>query len=133
MSKVSRIFALCYYYKILSFFLFIMKKFIFIVILSLISICAFASDWKEVQAVEIPQETPIYYNVDNNTGKIKYYIYVDDMTVNVSETNVKAFLVGTRKLELVKWYNPKTNSYKYTVRQLKPKNINLNQIWQKQD
>ena len=110
-----------------------MKKFIFIVILSLISICAFASDWKEVQAVEIPQETPIYYNVDNNTGKIKYYIYVDDMTVNVSETNVKAFLVGTRKLELVKWYNPKTNSYKYTVRQLKPKNINLNQIWQKQD
>lgn len=110
-----------------------MKKFIFIVILSLISICAFASDWKEVQAVEIPQETPIHYNVNNDTGKIKYYIYVDDMTVNVSETNAKAFVAGTRKLELVKWYNPKTNSYKYTVRQLKPKNINLNQIWQKQD
>ena len=110
-----------------------MKKFIFIVILSLISVYAFASDWKEIQAVGIPRETPIYYNVNNDTGKIKYYIYVDDMIVNVSETNAKAFIAGTRKLELVKWYNPKTNSYKYTVRQLKLKNINLNQIWQKQD
>lgn len=110
-----------------------MKRFIFIVILSLIPVYAFASDWKEMQAVEIPQETPIYYNVDNNTGKTKYYIYVNDMTVSVSETNAKAFVAGTCKLELVKWYNPKTNSYKYTVRQLKPKNINLNQIWQKQD
>lgn len=97
----------------------------------MIPVYAFA-DWKEMQVVEIPQETLIYYNV-NNTGKTKHYIYVNDMTVNVSETNAKAFVAGTRKLELVKWYNPKTNSYKYTVRQLKPKDINLNQIWQKQD
>ena len=110
-----------------------MKKLIFLIVLSLISICAFASDWKEIQAVEILQGTPVYYNTNSETGKIKYCIYIQGHAINVSETNAKEFLAGRRRLEVVKWYSDSKDAYKYTIRQLKPKDINLNQIWQKQD
>ena len=105
-----------------------MKKFISVIILFLISICAFASDWKEIQSVEVPQGTPIYYNTNHDTGKTKYCIYINGIGVNVSETNAKAFVAGMRRLELVKWYNVKTDSYKYTIRQLKLQNIDFNNI-----
>lgn len=113
-----------------------MRKFISIIILSLISIPIFASDWMEVQCVEISQGTPVYYNTDSRTGKTKYTIYINGFGVSVSETNAKEFIAGRRRLEVVKWYSGSKDAYKYTIRQLKPKNINLNQIfeeWQKQD
>lgn len=110
-----------------------MRKFISIIILSLISIPIFASDWKEVQCVEIPQGTPVYYNTDSETGKTKYCIYIQGHAVNVSETNAKEFSAGRRRLEVVKWYSSSKDAYKYTIRQLRPKDINLDQIWQKQD
>lgn len=113
-----------------------MKKFILTFIFSLISLSIFASDWKEVQCVEIPQETPVYYNTNLETGKTKYCIYIQGHAVNVSETNAKEFLAGRRRLELVKWYSSLKDAYKYTIRQLKPKDIDLNQIfeeWQKRD
>lgn len=113
-----------------------MRKFISIIILSLISIPIFASDWMEVQCVEIPQGTPVYYNTDSRTGKTKYTIYINGFGVSVSETNAKEFIAGRRRLEVVKWYSGSKDAYKYTIRQLKPRDINLNQIfeeWQKQD
>lgn len=113
-----------------------MRKFISIIILSLISIPIFASDWMEVQCVEIPQGTPVYYYTDSQTSKTKYTIYINGFGVSVSETNAKEFIAGRRRLEVVKWYSGSKDAYKYTIRQLKPKDINLNQIfeeWQKQD
>jgi len=107
-----------------------MRKFISIIILSLISIPIFASDWMEVQCVEIPQGTPVYYYNDSKTGKTKYTIYINGFGVSVSETNAKEFISGRRRLELVKWYNGKKDAYKYTIRQLKPKDINLYSIFE---
>ena len=109
-----------------------MRKFVIILFLSILSLNAFASDWKEVQSKEIPKGTPVYYS-QTDSGKIKYCIYVYGRSVNVSETNAKEFVAGRRRLELVKWYNLKTCSYKYTVRELKIQNIDLNTLWQKQE
>lgn len=106
-----------------------MKKVITILFLMLFSIPVFASDWKELQTIEIPSETPVYHT-RTDSGKIKYCIYIEGHAVNVSETNAKEFLAGRRRLELVKWYSNSKDAYKYTIRQLKPKNIDLNQIFE---
>lgn len=106
-----------------------MKKIILIFVFSLISLSVFASDWKEVQCIEIPQGTPVYYNIDFETGKTKYCIYIQGHAVNVSETNAKEFSAGRRRLELVKWYSKEKDAYKYTIRQLKLKDVDLNQLW----
>lgn len=109
-----------------------MRKFIIISLLSILSLNAFASDWKELQSREIPKGTPVYYS-QTDSGKLKYCIYIQGRSVNVSETNAKEFVAGRRRLELVKWYNIKTCSYKLTVRELKNQNIDLNTLWQRQE
>ena len=110
-----------------------MKKLIILLLFSIISVCTFASNWKEVQSKEISKGTPIYY-YSTDSGNIRYYIYIDDITVSVSEMDAKEFIAGRSKLEVVKWYDSEKDAYKYTARQLKNININLNHVtWQKQE
>ena len=110
-----------------------MKKFFITFLFILVSICAFASNWKEIQSKEIPKGTAIYY-YSTDSGNIKYCIYIDGYAISVSETNAKEFIAGRRRLEIVKWYNSEKDAYKYTIRQLKNVNLNLdNVIWQKQE
>jgi len=106
-----------------------MKNIISTLLFIFLFIPIYASDWKEVQTVEIPYGTPIYKTL-TDSGKVKYCIYIKGHAVNVSETNAKEFVAGRRRLELVKWYNKEKDAYKYTIRQLKEKfNIDLNQIF----
>lgn len=104
-----------------------MKKFILTLILLFISISIFASNWKEVQTREIPNGTPVYV-IQTDSGKPKYCIYINNYGVNVSETNAKEFIAGRRRLELVKWYDSEKDAFRYTIRQLKNININLDHI-----
>ena len=106
-----------------------MKNIISILLFILLFIPTYASDWKEVQKVEIPYGTPVYKTL-SDSGKVKYCIYIQGHSVNVSEANAKKFVSGRCRLELVKWYNKEKDAYKYTIRQLKQQfNIDLNQIF----
>lgn len=109
-----------------------MKKIITILFLILFSIPIFASDWKELQTKEIPFGTPVYQSY-TDSGKIKYCIYIDGRAINVSETNAKEFMAGRRRLEIVKWYSVQKDAYKYSIRQLKNNNIDLNTLWQRHE
>lgn len=81
-------------------------------------------EWRELQVIEVPQGTPIFYEHTDN-GKIKYFIKVQDFTVPVSETNAKKFVNGQIKLELVKWQNVTNGKYKYTTRRKTSENVDL--------
>lgn len=106
-----------------------MKKLITILLLSFLSTSVFASDWKEVRVVEIPYGTPVYYS-QTDSAKIKYCSYIKGHSVNVSESNAQGFARGQKRLELVKWHNRKTDSYRYTIRQRKEKiDIDLNTLF----
>ncbi len=102
-----------------------MRQFIIILFLS---ISAFAANWWEIQVIEIPPGTAIYCTVDSQTGKTKYTMHFNGLGVPVSKSNAEAFMAGKRRLELVKWYNPETGAYKYTIRQLKLGDIDLNEL-----
>lgn len=98
-----------------------MKKIIFLILLSLFPLTAFcrSSEWVEVQSVVVPKGTPLYhyYTKDNN---IKYVIVIGDINVPVSTKNAEGYLSGIYRLEVVKWYSQITKKYKYTTRQYKP-------------
>ena len=111
-----------------------MKKFIILLILSLTSVVLYAqrntTEWKEVQSIEIPKDTPIYYSYTDN-GNIKYYIRIEDIPVTVSKSNAEKFLAKQIRLELVKWYSSVNKKYKYTVRKLDEvhRNIDLETVF----
>ena len=98
-----------------------MKKIIFLILLSLLPLTTFckSSEWIEVQSVVVPEGTPLYhyYTKDNN---IKYVIVIGDINVPVSTKNAEGYLSGIYRLEVVKWYSQVTKKYKYTTRQYKP-------------
>lgn len=98
-----------------------MKKIIFLILLSLLPLTTFckSSEWIEVQSVVVPEGTPLYhyYTKDNN---IKYVIVIGDINVPVSTKNAEGYLSGIYRLEVVKWYSQITKKYKYTTRQYKP-------------
>lgn len=98
-----------------------MKKIIFLILLSLLPLTTFckSSEWVEVQSVVVPKGTPLYhyYTKDNN---IKYVIVIGDINVPVSTKNAEGYLSGIYRLEVVKWYSQITKKYKYTTRQYKP-------------
>ena len=109
-----------------------MKKCLLALLFVLLSIQLFAdSPWKEVQAVEIPQGTTVYYS-KTDSGNLKYCIKVNDMTISVSEINAVKFVNGEIRLELVKWYNPLSGKYKYTTRRISAnsRNIDLSTVFQ---
>lgn len=85
-------------------------------------------EWRELQVIEVPQGTPIYYDY-TDSGKIKYFIKIQDFTVSVTESNAKKFVNGQIKLELVKWQNITNGKYKYTTRQKKSENVDLSKVF----
>lgn len=97
-----------------------MKKFIFLLILSFIPIFTYgkSAEWVEVQSVVVPSGTPLYhyYTKDRN---VKYVLVIGDINVPVSTKNAEGYLNGIYKLEVVKWYSQITGKYKYTTRQYK--------------
>lgn len=108
-----------------------MKRFLTFLLFSIISVSLFAENsWKEVQVIEIPKGTTIYYRYADD-GDIKYYFKFDDLIVSVSKTNAKKFIEGTVRLELVKWQHRSTYKFKYTVRQIQnsSKDIDLSKIF----
>lgn len=98
-----------------------MKKFIFLLILSLIPIFTYSksAEWVEVQSVVVPSETPLYHYYTKD-GNVKYVLVVGDINVPVTTKNAEGYLSGIYKLEIVKWYSRVNNKYKYTTRQYKP-------------
>ena len=85
--------------------------------------------WTEVEKVEIPFGTTIYYTL-SKTGNVKYYIKIHNMAVAISKSNAEAFMRKERRLEIVKWYNASEKKYKYTVRKVSsPPNIDLSTIF----
>ena len=114
-----------------------MKKFIILFILSLIPFALYgqrrSAEWKEVQVVEIPKGTPVYYSY-TESGNIKYCIYMRGIAVNVSKSNAEKFIAGQVRLELVKWYSVINNKYKYTVRRIDEahKNIDLETVFKEE-
>lgn len=118
-----------------------MKKFIVMLAVGLASIVGLSarenSPWREVQAVEIPNNVEIHEGT-TKTGKAKFWIEVEGVKVNVAPTNASKFQKGEVKLELVKWQNTETKAYKYSTRQKKDgtsatksssKDINLNGVF----
>lgn len=103
-----------------------MKKIIFLILLSLLPLTTFckSSEWIEVQSVVVPEGTPLYhyYTKDNN---IKYVIVIGDINVPVSTKNAEGYLSGIYRLEVVKWYSQVTKKYKYTTRQYKPSQADI--------
>ena len=96
-----------------------MKKFILILVLSLISFSVFAeSKWLVLQTVEIPTSTVIKEGVTRG-GNPKFWIEVKGISVPVSEGNAKKFRAGDVKLEVVKWKNNETGKLRYSTRQVK--------------
>lgn len=98
-----------------------MKKFIFLLILSLIPIFTYSksAEWVEVQSVVVPSGTPLYHYYTKD-GNVKYVLVVGDINVPVTTKNAEGYLSGIYKLEIVKWYSRVNNKYKYTTRQYKP-------------
>ena len=92
------------------------------------------SDWKEVQKVEIPTDIEIHEGLTKN-GNPKFWVVVANTNVTVSSGNAAKFKAGEVKLELVKWQNSKTGTYKYSTRQVKgshkseSKNIDLSKLF----
>ena len=104
-----------------------MKKILLTIFLALIPILAFA-EWREMQSVEIPYDTPIYYEA-TDSGKIRCYFIIAGMQVPVTENNAYKFKRGEVHLELVKWYDDKTCKFKYTTRRKSNKNIDLQTLF----
>lgn len=98
-----------------------MKKIILLILLSFLPLITFckSSEWIEVQSVVVPEGTPLYHYYSKE-GNVKYIIVVGDINVSVSTKNAEGYLHGTCKLEVVKWYSQITKKYKYTTRQYKP-------------
>lgn len=92
------------------------------------------SDWKEVQSVRIPKGTVSLYKTITDNGKTHYTLNLSGYGIPVSENNARKYLSGVIDLEVVKWYNKTTNKYKYTTRQYKPSeaNIDLEQYFKNQ-
>lgn len=116
-----------------------MKKFIVMLIVGLISIVGLQarenSPWREIQSVEIPSGTTINHGTTRG-GNPKCWIVVEGINVSVSPTSAEKFEKGEVRLELVKWFNDTTKTYKYSTRQVKgsstkkeSKNINLNGVF----
>ena len=103
-----------------------MKHFLTVLFL-LIPILAFA-EWRELQVVEIPYDTPIYYEA-TDSGKIRCYFIIQGMQVPVTEQNAYKFKRAEIKLELVKWYDEKNHKFKYTTRRKSYKDIDLNKVF----
>lgn len=105
-----------------------MKKFLVILLLLTFTIPVIAKDnWVEVQTVEIPQGTPVYYRA-TDSGNIQYYFRINGNVITVSKTNAEKFVSGEVRLELVKWFNRDTQKYKYSVRRL-VQNIDLSTVF----
>lgn len=103
-----------------------MKKFLFLLILSLIPIIAFSksAEWVEVQSVVVPAGTPLYHYYTKD-GNVKYVFMVGDIRVPVTTKNAEGYLKGIYDLEVVKWYSQVTGKYKYTTRQYKPSQADI--------
>ena len=92
-----------------------MRRFIAILtILVLSSVLLSAGGWVEMESVEIPPSTKIFYSL-SESGKVEYFIVIEKVKINISRSNAEGFIKGQRRLELVKWYNPVDKRYKYTV------------------
>jgi hypothetical protein len=103
-----------------------MKKFIFLLILSLIPIITFSksAEWVEVQSVVVPDGTPLYHYYTKD-GNVKYVFMVGDIRVPVTTKNAEGYLKGIFDIEVVKWYSQITGKYKYTTRQYKPSQADI--------
>ena len=103
-----------------------MKKFIFLLILSLIPIigCCKSVEWVEVQSVVVPDGTPLYHYYTKD-GNVKYVFVIGDINVPVTTKNAEGYLSGIYKLEIVKWYSQVTGKFKYTSRQYKPSQADI--------
>lgn len=103
-----------------------MKKFLFFLILSLFSVAAFCKspDWVEIQSVVVPAGTPLYHYYTKD-GNLKYVLVINDINIPVTTKNAEGYLNGIYKLEVVKWYSQVTGKYKYTTRQYKPAQSNI--------
>lgn len=103
-----------------------MKKLIILFLLVFVPIICFCSspDWIEVQSVVVPKGTPLhhYYTKD---GNVKYVLVISDINVPISVKNAENYLNGICKLEVVKWYSQVTKKYKYTTRQYKPNQMDI--------
>lgn len=111
-----------------------MKQFIILIsfvlgILALLS--ATNGDWREVQSIVVPDGTPLYHYYTEK-GTIKYVLSLRDMNISVSKANAEKYLIGQCKLEIVKWYNQVNGKYKYTTRQYKSnqKDIDLQLLFE---
>lgn len=87
------------------------------------------SVWQERQCIDLPKGIVVYEGV-TKSGNPKYWLEFDQIgKVTVSPSNAKSYKSGSITLQLVKWYNKDTNSYKYTIRKKKgvkqTKNIDL--------
>lgn len=98
-----------------------MKKFIFLLILSFIPIVGYCKspEWIEIQSVVVPSSTPLYHYYTRE-GNIKYVLVLGNINVPVTTKNAEGYLNGICKLEVVKWYSQITGKFKYTTRQYKP-------------
>ena len=111
-----------------------MKQFIILIsfvlgILALLS--ATNGGWIEVQSIVVPDGTPLYHYYTDK-GTIKYVLSLRDMNISVSKANAEKYLIGQCKLEIVKWYNQVNGKYKYTTRQYKSnqKDIDLQLLFE---
>ena len=104
-----------------------MKRIIISILFLFIQILLLA-EWREVQVVEIPENTPVYYEA-TDSGKIRCFFLIQGMQITVSERNAYRFKRGDVRLELVKWYDVEKNKYRYTVRQKSNQNIDLEKVF----
>lgn len=113
-----------------------MKKIILLFFILFLPVTEFTSaakdspEWTEVQSAVVPSGTPLYHYYSKE-GNIKYVLSLGDINVPVSTKNAEGYLSGLYKLEVVKWYSPVTQKYKYTTRQYKPnqKDIDLQTVF----
>lgn len=75
-----------------------------------------ASDWEEIQVVDIPQGVDIQWGT-TKSGNPKAWIVVSGMNVSIPPSSAKKFQAGETQLVLVKWKNKETGKLKYSTRQ----------------
>ena len=103
-----------------------MKKVILLFFILFVPIAATCKspEWTEVQSVVVPSGTPLYHYYTKE-GNVKYVLTIGDINVPVTTKNAEGYLSGIYKLEVVKWYSPITGKYKYTTRQYKPNQADI--------
>ena len=81
---------------------------------------ASAPDWIKQKQFAVRHRTII--SETSSEGEVRYFIKAKGSKINLSPADYKAYKEGRAELEIVRWYNPHKDIYRYTARRTRDDN-----------